>query len=316
MKISREVKAAVLVISGILLFIYLFNFLKGENIFADEVEFYTEFEYNALNMSSPVTIKGNQIGKIEKIKYDFESGKTRVEFSVDPKLKFSKSSVIRLYETGLMGGNGLAIIDSNEGPIAQKGDFIQSEVEKGLISSLSGNFSEISTDLDKTIRSADTLLLSLTSVVNDASPEGLKATISELNRTLKSFKNLSYSINDVVKQNDEKIAATLESIQKASENFSALSEDLKKAELSKAVASFDETLQKFNSVLSGLEQGQGSMGKLLKDDKLYNNLEAVSKEMELLILDIKLHPARYRRILSKREIPYEPPTEEQINEKN
>ena len=53
------------------------------------------------------------------------------------------------------------------------------------------------------------------------------------------------------------------------------------------------------------------MGKLLKDDKLYNNLEAVTKEMELLLLDIKLHPARYRRILSKKEIPYTPPTEEQ-----
>ena len=81
MKISREIKTAILVISGVLLFIYLFNYLKGQDLFSDEVEFYTEFDYNALTMSSPVTIKGNTVGKVENIKYDFKSGMTRVEFS-------------------------------------------------------------------------------------------------------------------------------------------------------------------------------------------------------------------------------------------
>ena len=71
MKISREIKTAILVISGVLLFIYLFNYLKGQDLFSDEVEFYTEFDYNALTMSSPVTIKGNTVGKVENIKYDF-----------------------------------------------------------------------------------------------------------------------------------------------------------------------------------------------------------------------------------------------------
>ncbi|GGI57425.1 MlaD family protein [Winogradskyella haliclonae] len=311
MKISREVKTAVLVISGVLLFIYLFNYLKGQDLFSDEVEFYTEFEYNALTMSSPVTIMGNVVGKVEDIKYDFQTGKTRVEFSVDPRLEFSKSSKIRLYETGIMGGNALAVIDSNEGIKAKKGDFIQSEIQPGLISSLKDNFSGLSTNLDKTLRSADTLMVSLNGLVADESDAGLKATIKELNATLKSFKSLSYSIQGVVKENDKKIAATLESFKTASANLSILSEDLKKAELSKTITDFDKTLLNINSLLESFEKGEGSLGKLLKDDKLYNNLEAASKEMELLLLDIKLHPARYRRILSKKEIPYEAPTEEQ-----
>ena len=312
MKISREVKTAILVISGVLLFIYLFNYLKGEDLFSDKINFYTEFDYNALTMSSPVTIKGNTVGKVEDITYDFKSGMTRVEFSVNPQLSFAKSSKIRLYETGIMGGNALAIIDSYQGEKAAKGDFIQSEVQEGLITSLKENFSGLSTNLDKTLRSADTLMVSLNGLVKDESEEGLKATLAELNATLKSFKSLSYSIQQVVKDNDEKISATLDSFKDASANFTALSEDLKKAQLSKTIDDFDKTLVKFKSVLDGLDNGEGTMGKLLKDDKLYNNLEAVTKEMELLLLDIKLHPARYRRILSKKEIPYTAPTKEQL----
>ena len=312
MKISREIKAAILVISGVILFIFLFNYLKGQNLFSDEVNFYTEFEYNALTLSSPVTIKGNVVGKVEDITYDFKSEMTRVEFSVDPRLSFAKSSVIRLYETGLMGGNGLAIIDSHEGPEATKGDYIKSEVEPGLISALSKNFDGLSTNLDKTLRSADTLMVSLNELVTDDSDAGLKATISELNATLKSFKNLSYSLQSVVKANDESIKNTLGNIDKVTADFKVLSEDLKNVKLSETVSKFDTTLTSVNELMESFNNGDGSLGKLLNDDKLYNNLEAATKEMELLLLDIKLHPARYRRILSKKEIPYEPPTEEQL----
>ena len=313
MKISREVKTAILVISGIALFIYLFSFLMGEDLFENSQTYYTEFDYNALSSSSPVTIKGNKIGKIEDISYDFDSGKTRVAFSVNPKLKFSKNSKVRLYQTGLMGGNALAIIDAKDGELAEPGDFIASEVKPGLISALEKDFSEISDDLDSTIRSADTLMTNLNALVIDESEKGLKQTIAELNSTLKSFKNLSYSIQGVIKDNDERIASVLENFEKTSENLNELSAELKEVDLTKTVDNLNKTLTSVQGVMASIDNNEGTLGKLLNDDGLYNNLEAASKEMELLILDIKLHPARYRRILSKREIPYEPPTEEQLN---
>lgn len=210
MKISREIKTAILVLSGIALFIYLFSYLKGEDLFSNTRSYYTEFDYNALSMSSPVTVKGNKVGKIDDIRYDFETGKTRVSFSVSPKLKFSKNSTIRLYETGVMGGNALAIVNANDGEIAKAGDFIKSEVQPGLITTLKDNFSGLSTDLDGAIRSADTLMSSLNVLVTDESQEGLKSTIAELNASLKSFQSLSNSIQNLIKANDEKIASVLD----------------------------------------------------------------------------------------------------------
>lgn len=313
MKISREVKTAVLVLSGIALFIYLFSYLKGEDLFSKTETYYTEFDYNALNMSSPITVKGNKVGKIEDIKYQFETGKTRVSFSVNPKLKFSKNSVIRLYETGLMGGNALAIVNANDGDIAKPGDYIPSEVQPGLITSLKNNFSGISADLDSTIRTADTLMTSLNALVVDESEEGIKSTIAELNATLKSFKITSDEIQGVIKANDKKIASILDNFDKTSTDLSALANELKEAGLSETLEKLGGTLDEMQGILASIDNNEGTIGKLLNDDSLYNNLEAATKEMELLLLDIKLHPARYRRILSKKEIPYQAPTEDQKN---
>ena len=313
MKISREVKTAILVLSGIALFIYLFTYLKGEDLFTSTNTYYTEFEYNGLTKSSPVTIKGNTIGKIEEIKYDFDSGKTRVSFSVTPELKFSKNSTVRLYQTGLMGGNALAIILADDGDIAQSGDFIPSEVKEGILSSLGGDFSGISKDLGTTLKSADTLVNSLNTLVIDESDDGLKRTIAELNATLKTFKSVGFRADNILSKNDETIASALENFDEVSAELAILMKGLNEADISKTIKNLDEMILKFNALASGLEAGEGSIGKLLKDDALYDNLNNASKELELLLLDIKLHPARYRRILSKKEIPYEEPTEEELN---
>ena len=313
MKISREIKTAILVLSGIALFIYLFSYLKGEDLFTTTNTYYTEFDYNALSMSSPVTIRGNKVGKIEEISYEFKTGKTRVEVSVSPKLKFSKNSTIRLYETGLMGGNALAIIRANDNDLAKSGDFIPSDVQPGLITTLKNNFSGISTDLDSAIRSADTLMTSINAMVIDESAGSLKNTIAELNETLKSFKDLSNSIQGVIATNDEKISSVLDNFDKTSKDLSELSNEIKEAGLSQTIENLNKTLVSVQSMLQTIDNNEGTIGKLLNDDSLYNNLEAASKEMELLLLDIKLHPARYRRILSKKEIPYQSPTEDQKN---
>ena len=313
MKISREIKTAILVLAGLAFCIYMFTYLKGEDLFVSSKNYYTEFDYKGIKMSSPVTIKGNNIGKIEDIRYDFETEKTIVEFSVNPELKFSKNSIIRLYQDGLMGGNALAIIKAEDGDVAQAGDFIQSEVKQSIISSLEGNFSGISQDLSVTLRSSDTLLTNLNALVVDDSDNGLKQVIAELNSTLKSFKTLSYNANDLIKENDKKIAALLDNFEQTSSELTILIKGLNEADLAKTVKNLDDMVLKFNELASGLESGEGSMGKLLKDDALYKNLDSASKELKLLLLDIKLHPARYRRILSKKEIPYEEPTDAQLN---
>jgi phospholipid/cholesterol/gamma-HCH transport system substrate-binding protein len=304
MKISKEVKTGILVLSGILLFIFGYNYLKGINLFESTNVYYTEFDYNALNKSSPITVNGNNVGKIQDIIYDYNSGKTRVSFTVNDALKFSKNSIIKMYETGLMGGNGLAILISNDGELAKPGDELKSEVELGLVTSLSKNFSGLSDDLDSTIKSTDTLMVSLNKLVNDNSESGLKRTIEELNYTLKSFKNTSNSVNSVISKNEANITAILDKFKTMSNDLSVLTADLKQANIGATIESLNKTLGSMNNILATIDKGEGTLGKLLKDEGLYNNMEGATKEMEALLKDIKLHPKRYFRVLSKKEIPY------------
>ena len=307
MKISKEIKTAILVLGSIALFIFGFSYLKGKDLFSNDNVFYTEFNYNALVPSAPVTVKGNRVGKVEAITYDFETGKTRVSFSVDSRFKFSKNSTIRLYELGIMGGNAITIIPADDTDYAQKNDFLKSEVEHGLVTSLTKNFSGLSTGLDATLKTADTLLLNLNTLVEDDSEKGLKNAIAELNVTMKSFKNLSISLNKMMTEDTSKLNSMLTSFSKTAESFKKLGDTLDKANLGETVAGLDKTLNNLNGVLSSIESGEGTMGKLMKDEKLYNNFEAAAKELEELLQDIKLHPKRYFRILSKKEIPYSKP---------
>jgi len=150
-------------------------------------------------------------------------------------------------------------------------------------------------------------------MVVDDSNEGVKATIAELNGTLKAFKSLSGTIEGMVKQNENKIALLLDNFEETSSNLKALSIELKEAGLSNTLSNLDNTLLALQETLAKIDNPTGTVGKLLNDDALYNNLESATKELEMLLLDIKLHPARYRRILSKKEIPYEEPTENQKN---
>ncbi len=304
MKISREVKTGILVILGIALSIFGFNYLKGQNLFDSTNVYYTEFDYNALTQSSLVTVKGNSVGKIKDITYDFKTGKTRVAFFVNEELKFSKNSIVRLYETSVMGGNAIAIIMAEDGETAKPGTVLKSEVETGLVSSLSKNFSGISSELNSTLRATDTLFTSLNTFVNDNSEAGLKSTIKELNETLKSFKTTSNTVNNVIAKNDKNIAGILEKFKTTSDGLAALTTELKNANVGSTVENLNKTLNNLNGILAAIGKGEGSMGKLLKDETLYNNLEGATKEMEALLRDIKLHPKRYFRILSKKEIPY------------
>lgn len=316
MKISREVKTAVLVISGILLFIFLFNYLKGENILDSTRTYYAVYDnVEGLAPSTPVTINGMNVGKVKNITFkDDGSGQLLVTLLVDNDFQFSKNSKAQLYDLGIIGGKAIAIIPAfDNAENAKTNTYLDTSVKAGLTELVNQRLTPLQEKIEVVMNETDSLLVNLNQILNKETKNNIREGIAELNETIKSFKNTSISLNKLVDTNQESLTATISNFETTSENFSKLSDSLANANLAQTMRDLKSTINNFDAIMLSINNGEGSIGKLLKEEGLYNNLEAASKEMEELIRDIKLHPARYRRILSKKEIPYEPPSEEDQN---
>lgn len=307
MKLSREIKTAVLVISGIVLFVFLFNYLKGNNLLDSSRIFYVVYDnVEGMASSTPVTINGLTVGKVQDINFSEDgSGRITVKLLIDSDFEFSKNSIAELYEAGLLGGKAIAIIPAfDNAENAKKGDYLEGTVKAGLTELVNQRLTPLQEKIETMMVSADSLLVNINSVFDVQTKANLKKSIAELAITIESFKNTSVAINSLITDNQETINNTLSNIDTITSNLSKITDSVANANLGETINSLQLTISNFDKILASIEKGEGSIGKLLNDDELYNNLKGASKEMEELLRDIKLHPKRYFRILSKKEIPY------------
>ncbi|ESU28194.1 hypothetical protein FLJC2902T_15390 [Flavobacterium limnosediminis JC2902] len=315
MKITREVKTAVLVIGSILLFFWGYSFLKGKNLFDTTRKFYVVYDnVEGLAPSAAVTINGLTVGKVNTITIQEKTGKLLVEIQMDNDVPVAKSSTASIYEPGFIGGKQIAINPNfQDTNYAQSGDYLKPEVILGLTASLEKNLAPIQEKLDKVLANADALITNINDVLDAKTKENLKKTIAELNTTMTNFSSVSGNLDKVVADNKQKLGSVVTNLDKTTGNFAKISDDLEKAKLGQTVENLEKTLASVNKMMADMESGKGTMGKLMKDDAMYNNLTKASKELELLLQDVRLHPTRYVNVsmFGKKEKPYVAPTEEQ-----
>ncbi len=313
MKITREIKTAILVIASILLFIWGYSFLKGQNLFNNHKKLFVEYDnVEGLATSAPVTVSGKIIGKVTSITLS-KNGRLEVELQInEDDFPISKSSVAQIYEPGFIGGKQIAIIPNyKDTNMTVSGDKLLSDIKLGLTDEFGKKLEPTQQKIEGLLTNADKLVVNLNSIFDDQAKQNLKNSISELNKTLTEFNKAAQKINTILVSNEKKIDVSLGNIEKVSGNFAKISDDLEKAKLAETVKALDATLASVNKIMSDLESGKGSMGKLLKDEVMYTNLTKASKELELLLQDVRLHPTRYVNVsvFGKKEKPYVAPTQ-------
>lgn len=295
MKLSKEIKTGLLALIAIALIIFGYNFLKGENILEKTRTFYAVYDdVEGLSSSSPVTINGLQVGNVSKIEFLNREAKLVVSFNVKNNFEFSKSSVAKIYGGDLIGGKSIAIEPNfnNQKP-AVSGDTLTSKVEGGLFELVNDKLTPLQFKVENAVTGIDSLVASLNFVLDTSSKQSIKSSIAEFETTLKSFNQTTKKINGLLDENESKFGTTMNNLEHASANFVGISDSLAALEIQPMFIELKQNLQNLNSVTSKLEKGEGSLGKLLDDDGLYNNLEASAKQMEELLQDMKLNPKRY-----------------------
>ncbi len=296
MKLSKEIKTAVLVISGVLLFIFIFNYLKGENVFDASKKISAIYDnVEGLAPSAAVTINGHKIGKVQSIEFNGDgSGLLKVTMLIGDNFDFSVNSVAELYEAGLIGGKAIAIIPAFDGAtLVQSGDVLTSTVKPGLTDLVNQRLTPLQEKIEKMMLSADLLLNNLNEVFDIQTKDNIKLSIAELSTTISSFKATSESLNGLVSDNKSSIGETILNFNKISQDLTSVSKSLSESDLDSIMLNLKSTLSSFDNLLATIENGEGSIGKLMKDDSAYNNLNAATKQLEQLLEDMKLNPKRY-----------------------
>lgn len=301
-KISKELKVGVTALITILIFIWLYNFLKGKDYFSKTARYYVIYDkIGGLAESSPVEVNGYKVGVVQSIRFtDPLSGKLMVVLTVDKGIKLPKNTIAEITTATLVAGMKVQFI-YGEGPgTYSDGDTIPGRLAESIILKLENELIPLKDKVVNLIVSLDSVARSLDEIIDPRFRNNIKAIVASLS-------NASANLSDIVSSREDAIKETLTSINEFTKmladnslrlsntisNLESLTDTIDAADLYNAASNLRKSLEKASLLVEGLDQGKGSAGKLMTDDSLYVNLNNALGSLDLLLKDLKENPKRY-----------------------
>ena len=298
MKLSYEIKTAILVLSGIFLFIIGFSYLKSNDVFVSDRVFYAVYDdVEGVSNGTPVTISGFNVGSVQEIKFYKNTSKLLLKFRVENDFSFSKNSIAQIYETGLIGGKALSLIPKYGEQLAKNGDTLKSSIAPGLTELVNDKLSPLQEKIESMVVSADSVLLSLNSVLNNEAKLEIQSSITNFSSTVTDLKSSASTLDEMLNTNKNQINNIISNVNETSNELS---------NLSVVVDNLTQSSNSIEKIVNEISNGDGSLNKLIFDDDLINSLDAASKNINLLIKDLRLNPKRYVHfsLFGKKNLPY------------
>ncbi len=311
MKISNETKIGTMAVVGIVLLVLGFNFLKGNNLFKKNNYIYAKYQdVQGLSKSNPVVINGLQVGRIENLDGGKYMKQIIVTVSLTKDVKIPDNS-LAVINPNLLGGSAtLQIQLGNSASYLKGGDTVLTTLSGGAFDEALKVINPVLYEVRNSVKSLDSVLHVVTGVFDPTTKNNIKGIIANLNTTTASFAlsavslekilnvengALASSLNNVsaftanLNSNNAKLDSILENTRIMTANFAAI--NLKKTldTLNVAINNFKESSEKINSK-------DGSLGLLLNDTRLYDNLQSTTNKLNILLDDVRTHPKRYVNI--------------------
>lgn len=295
MKLSRELKTGIIVIGGILLFIMGFSYLKSTPLFDNSKTLYAVYpNVGGLQSGTVVSINGYGVGKVNDVRFIDTQGNLVVTFTVSSEFQFSKNSTVELYDTGIIGGKGLQIVPVfDDSPNVQSGDTLNTDTRPGLTELAQQKLTPLFKKFESAVTDADSILINVNDVLDTKTRSDLRKAINGLSELMVSLNGSASTLDKLLKENQGKLGSSLDNFDVLTSNFAKLSDSLNNAGLGSTLSSLQSTVASLDTIMSRLERGDGTLGKLMTDKELYSNLNSASREFDLLLQDFRLNPKRY-----------------------
>ena len=301
-KISNEVKVGGVALLTIVIFIWLFNFLKGKDFLKNTAVYYTVYDkVGGLAESSPVEVNGYKVGVVQSIDFvDATSGKLLAVFSVDKNFKLPKNTVAEIVPVSLLGGMKVQFIYGKGPGTYANGDTIPGRLAESLMDKIDNELLPLKEKIANLISEIDTVMNSVNDIMNADFKKDLGGTLSNLNGTTKSLDNILGSKEkelkatlDNVNRFSKMLSDNSDNMSKTFTNLKTISDTLAAADIYGSVSNLKASLEKASKMMENMNNGKGTAGQILTNDTLYTNLTNSLESLNLLLQDLKANPKRY-----------------------
>lgn len=288
MKFSKEVTIGIVTIISLVLLYIGVNYLKGINLFRPANHYYVACSnVKDVTISSPVFVEGFKVGLVRSISYDYSTtGKIMVEISLEESMRINKGSYISLEKTLLSGGELHIHLNKYVDEYLKSGDTIEGRSPEDMMTSVQEKMLPQIIDL---LPKLDSILYSLQLLV---SHPALSRSLDHIEKTTASLEVSSRQLNQLLGNDVPMIASNLKT---TTDNFAALSEEMKNLNLKGSIQSLNLTIDNLGQTTTKLNAKDNSLGLLLNDTLLYNNLNKTVINASDLLIDLKQNPKRYVR---------------------
>jgi len=303
LRIRNETKVGVLAAVAITLLIVGYGFLKGNNVFSSENEFYATYDrVDGLQVSKPVLVNGFKIGRVTDLTL-LPSGQILAQFKIDPQYDIPKNTIARLESTDLMGSKAIVFDLGTGKEYAKDGDTLNANVQKNLIEQVQ----PIQKKAEQIIARLDSVLTSVNSTLSPQFQQNFDRSFASIARTLETMEGTTRKVDILVGSQSDHIAGIVANLESISTNFknnndkiTLIMNNISKVTDEVAKANFTQTIQNANKAIADLQiavnkvnNGEGSLGQLINDKKLYDNLANSAENLDKLMIDFKANPKRY-----------------------
>ncbi|MEO8760550.1 MAG: MlaD family protein [Bacteroidia bacterium] len=310
MKLSKEVKTGIVVVVAIAIAIYGFNFLRGTDILSTSTNLYAVYDKtDGLIEANPVMVNGVKIGQVQRTKLITRNNsyKVLVTMILTEKINIPKGSTAKLVSLDLLGSKGIDIQFATNTEYVKNNDTLLTDYEDDLKASLSKQFGPLQKKTEGLVSSIDSIVQVLHEVLNANVKQNLITSFDNIKKTLTSLEHAASGLDNLMTTEKSKVGVILskaESLVSNLEknngkitniltNFSTISDSLAKSNIKATIEHANMAIGQVNGLLDGISTGKGTVGKLLKNDSIYNNLNRASDDLDKLLVDLKEHPKRY-----------------------
>ena len=300
MKYSKELKLGVFVILILIVSFFTINYLRGKDIFNREIELCARYDdIEGLVPSAPVYIKGYKAGKVLSVAYDPGQDDFEVVCSVLKDFRIPDDSRMVIYGVDIMGGKGVRIDLGTSPTSAGDGAQLMSHAEPAMIDGITSSLIPLVDKVGSTLDSLTITVSGVNSLLSDTNRDRISRTIAHLERTLSDVS----AISDVINGRSAELSSFIENLSVLSDNLIDVSvkADSVMAGVNSTVCVLNESdlaavISSLNMLLNNINDPEGTLGKLLVDGSVYDSVEELLNDVDVLVDKIKENPKKYLKI--------------------